>query len=113
MATSADMMATAIQAIWEEGREEVGRRVGTLDEAVAALRCDKLGDRLRAQAEQDAHKLAGSLGTFGLPRATELARELEQALGAAGGPAPSDAPRLARLVIALRDQVDNRAMMVA
>jgi len=109
MATPADMMAAAIQAIWEEGSEEVVRRVETLDQAVSALRAGDLGDHLRTRAEQDAHKLAGSLGTFGLSRGTELARELEQALAAAGGPAQTDAPRLAGLMLALRDQVDSRA----
>ena len=97
---------TAIQEIFEKSRGELDRRVGTLEEAVSALLGEGLGEDLRASAERDAHKLAGSLGMFGLPRGSELARSLEQALDQPGGPAPGEAPRLAESVLALRGQLD-------
>ena len=36
---------------------------------------------MRLRAVDAAHKLAGVLGTFGLPRGTELAREAEETFG--------------------------------
>jgi HPt (histidine-containing phosphotransfer) domain-containing protein len=36
-----------------------------------------MGTALRRDAEHEAHKLAGSLGMFGFPTGSELARELE------------------------------------
>ncbi|MDQ3677933.1 MAG: diguanylate cyclase [Actinomycetota bacterium] len=96
-----------VQAVFERTRGELARRVQTLEETVAAMLEGKLDESLRANAERDAHKLAGSLGMFGLPRGSELARELEQALGVLDGPAPSEAPRLAELVLALRSQLDD------
>ena len=91
-------VSAAVQAIFEKTRGELVRRVETLEEAVAAMLEGKLDESLRARAERDAHKLTGSLGMFGLPRGSELARELEQALAVLDGPALSDAPRLAELV---------------
>ena len=95
----------AIQAIWEKSREEVVRRVGTLEEAIGAMLDGRLDEDLRARAERDAHKLAGSLGMFGFPHGSELARELEQALAA---PAPSEAPHLAELTLALVAEIDSQ-----
>lgn len=97
----------AVQAIFERTRDELGRRVKTVEEAVAAMLAGGLDEDLRARAERDAHKLAGSLGMFGVPRGSQLARDLEQALGVLDGPAPSEAPRLAELVLALRSELDD------
>ena len=105
MATT-EQVTPAIQAIWERSREEIVRRVETLEEAVGAMLDRRLDENLRARAERDAHKLAGSLGMFGLPRGSELARELEQALAAV--PAPSEAPLLAELTLALVAEVESR-----
>ncbi|MDQ3318737.1 MAG: Hpt domain-containing protein, partial [Actinomycetota bacterium] len=99
--TITGQVPAAVQAVWERSRNETIGRVGTLDEAVGALLDGALDEDLRARAERDAHKLAGSLGMFGFPRGSEVARELEQAL-APPGPAASDAPRLAELAIGLR-----------
>ena len=96
----------AIQAIFEKNRGELERCVGTLEEAVSAMLSGGAGEGLRLSAERDAHKLAGSLGMFGLPHGSELARELEQSLAPVGGPALAETPRLAELVLALRGQLD-------
>jgi len=98
----------AVRAVWERSKDETARRVGTLEEAVAAMLAGGLDDDLRGRAERDAHKLAGSLGMFGLPRGSELARELEQALAGPGGPPVLDAPLLAERVLALRAELDSQ-----
>lgn len=101
-------LPVAIHAIWERHREETVRRVRTLEEAVAALPDGALDDDLHARAQRDAHKLAGSLGMFGFPTGSELAREFEQTLAIRDDPAASNAPRLAELVLALRDELDRQ-----
>lgn len=86
----------------------------TLEGAVAASCAGTLGDALRASALRDAHNLAGSLGMFGLPRGTELARELETTL--ASGRAPVDAidgQHLSECVAALRDELDGEFARLA
>lgn len=101
-------MSIAIEAVWERSREEIARRIATLEHAVSAMLADELAEELRMRAERDAHKLAGSLGMFGFANGSELARELEQALSAADGPAVRDLPRLAELTGALRAEFDGR-----
>jgi DNA-binding response OmpR family regulator len=52
-----------------------------LERAANALKTDSLTSQLQQQAKQEAHKLAGSLGIFGLKEGSCLARELEDFLG--------------------------------
>jgi CheY-like chemotaxis protein/HPt (histidine-containing phosphotransfer) domain-containing protein len=101
-------LSVSIDAIWEKSREEIDRRIGTLEAALAAMRALALGDELRAHAERDAHKLAGSLGMFGFPTGSDLAREVEQVLGVGGGPDLCDVRRLGELVRVLRDEFETR-----
>ncbi len=42
-------LSTAVQAIFEKNRDELGRRVGTLEDAVAAILEGALDDDLRAR----------------------------------------------------------------
>lgn len=100
-------ISTAVQVVFEKSRGELSRRVATLEEMAAAMLEDRLDESLRAGAEREAHKLAGALGMFGLSLGSELAREIEQALAAPGGPAIARAPRLVELVLALRGQLDE------
>jgi diguanylate cyclase (GGDEF)-like protein len=95
----------AVRAVLEEHRAALEQRVATVEEAVTAMVSAGLDEDLRARAERDAHKLAGSLGMFGAPRGSELAAELERSLGVAGGPAATELPRLAELVLELQNQL--------
>lgn len=95
----------AVQAVLDEHRGVLDQRVATVEAAVTAMVSAGLDEDLRARAERDAHKLAGSLGMFGLPRGSEVAAELERSLGAAGGPAAAELPRLAELVLDLQNQL--------
>lgn len=59
---------------------KIGDRLTVLEQAVIALQQGNLGDELRQKAEQEAHKLAGALGTFGFAEGSQLAKEIEQLL---------------------------------
>ncbi|MEJ7823808.1 MAG: response regulator [Solirubrobacteraceae bacterium] len=100
-------LSSAIEAIWETSREEIGRRIATLEHAVAAMLAGDLGDDLRARAHSDAHKLAGSLGMFGFATGSALAQQLEQALATDGAPELGDVPHLAELTVALRHELEG------
>ena len=83
-----DLEVTAeLQALWERFEGQMLTRVDTLDEALAALVDARLDDDLRHRAERDAHRLAGSAGTFGRHRASVLAGDLEKLFA---GSAPID-----------------------
>ena len=98
-------LAAVTAQIWERGRGEVMRRVMAVEEAVAGVLRGDLDEPTRAQAERDAHKLAGSLGMFGFPEGSSRARELEQALSGAVQP-PSDGPALAAAAVLLRRELE-------
>lgn len=95
-------LAAAIRAIWEKAFKVVHHEISDLDRMIAQLQRGELDAPARGAAENTAHKLAGSLGTFGFPEASRIARELETRLRA---PSPADAPVLADLVLALRMQL--------
>ncbi len=106
-------LQAAIAEVWQRVKGSVEARVSTLEDAVGALLLGDLTPEQRRSAEREAHKLAGSLGTFGLSRGSELARELEYALGADAELSQAQAPRLAELVLALRHELDRDAAAAA
>jgi HPt (histidine-containing phosphotransfer) domain-containing protein len=79
--------------------------VALIEDAVEALRADALDDATAAEATSEAHKLAGALGTFGMPEGTTQARAIERALTVGVG--PGDAPALAERAAALRTVVEG------
>jgi len=97
------------EAIWLKSRDDIARRIATLEAAIAALRAGALADELRARAVSDAQKLTGSSGVLGLAPCSDLARKVEQAFESAGGPDLAEAHRLAELVRRLRAGFDARA----
>jgi putative two-component system response regulator len=101
-------LSTGLDRIFRAHKNDFIQRVATLEGAVEAISAGTLTHALRASAERDAHKLAGSLGTFGLQRGTELARELETTLAPGRPPVDaSDRPHLSRCVAALRQELDG------
>ncbi len=71
---------TLISALWERKRPLMLQRLTVLDRAAEAAANGQMESRLSEEALDEAHKLAGSLGTFGFPQGTEIARELEAGL---------------------------------
>ena len=100
----------AVEAVWARTRDQTITRIATVEAAVTAMLDGSLDEEQRAAAEREAHKLAGSLGMFGFPRGTELARDLEQGLAPGSTTAP---PALAELVLALSDEVETRPVDAA
>lgn len=99
-------LADALSALWTRRRDGFAARVTVIEAAVVRLLGGDLDEGPRAEATSEAHKLAGALGTFGVPGGSELARELEHAL-AADQVHAADAPRLAELVLALGREVER------
>jgi HPt (histidine-containing phosphotransfer) domain-containing protein len=105
-AQTTDQIRAALHAAWEHARPAITARVHQLHRMILAMADTPLDTTLRAQAEREAHKLAGSAGTFGLHHASDLARELELIL--AGQPAdPATTHRAGQLVASLRSEIDR------
>lgn len=90
---------------WTRARPSIEDQLSSIESALDALLKDGLEEEERASAERAAHKLAGSVGTFGFPKGSELARKLEAGLTApvlkAHLPALSDVLRALRAEIAV------------
>ena len=76
-----DDLARGLTQVWHQSMPSVLARVRTLEDAVAALIAGQLTAEMRNAALGAAHALRGSAGTFGFARASEIASELETALG--------------------------------
>lgn len=100
-------VAAAVQAIWERTKGKAVAQAEAVEAAITDLLIGGLEEARRAEAARDAHKLAGSLGTFGLRRGSELAREIELALAPEAPLTQADAPRLAEMVLALVRELES------
>jgi len=99
-----ERVAQALRAVWTNSKPEIAARAATVEKAVAAALASELDEATRAEAERAAHRLAGSLGTLGVPAGSDVARELEAALGQ-DAVVSAELPRLAGLANELRELV--------
>jgi HPt (histidine-containing phosphotransfer) domain-containing protein len=67
-------------ALWRERRPGIEGRVDVVAQAAAAAAAGTLDAELRVHACQEAHKLAGVLGTFGRPAGSKAAQGAEAVL---------------------------------
>ncbi len=94
-----------LAAIWERSRDILQAQVGVIERAVVAGIERRLDAGAQTDAAREAHKLAGSLGTFGFGEGSRLARALELAL-APGEPLDAgQALGLSRLVMELQAEM--------
>lgn len=110
---AAPSVASALErrmaAVWGRAHAQILERVEVLERASAALLAGSLGPDLRRQAADEAHKLAGSLGTFGVAAGSRFAREIEHFLEGPPTSGEMQALRFSELVVALRVEVDRAA----
>ncbi len=67
-----------LAGLWEKNLPVLRERLALLEAAADAADAGTLTAELQHEAASTAHKLAGSLGMFGHPKGTELARVLEE-----------------------------------
>ena len=101
-------LTEALDHMWAKFLPELEKRVAFLDRANAALAAGTLGVDMRAKANAAAHKLAGVLGTFGLTRATVLAREAEIIYSGEPDTDPVNAAHLQKIADELRTLLASR-----
>jgi two-component system, OmpR family, response regulator len=88
-------------ATWARHLETQERRIAAQERAMVGLMAGALDDADRELAATEAHKLAGSLGSFGLTEGSELASELESTW-IAGHVTAADMAPLAQTIASLR-----------
>ncbi len=97
-----------MDGLWARFLPEIRSRIVTLEAAAASTMVQTLGATERAAAASAAHKLAGVLGTFGLTRGTELARQMELAFADRCVPDAEAGAQFASMAAELRNMVDGR-----
>jgi DNA-binding response OmpR family regulator/HPt (histidine-containing phosphotransfer) domain-containing protein len=63
--------------IWNRHQSQLRDRLDTIDLAIQSLDDRSINAQIRRQAWQSAHTLAGTLGTFGLPLGSQVAKQIE------------------------------------
>jgi HPt (histidine-containing phosphotransfer) domain-containing protein len=105
-------MKTMLAQIWRNNIATIMDRIATIRLAQASLRQGILDSEQREQARAAAHKLAGVLGTFGVPQGSVLARRVEVLLEIDRSADPQDAVTLAELLQELAALVDAKSQEV-
>ena len=105
-----EQLAGAVAAVWERRRVEVMDRVDTLVGVAASLRdaaSDQAVAEVAAEAEVEAHRLAGSLGSFGFDEGSDIAAEIEGLLSHGCG-GPEWITRIESRASAFREYMESR-----
>jgi len=100
-------MSAVVARVWAQSKELMLQRVGVLEEAAGSVLEGTLGAEQRSVAEREAHKLAGSLGTFGLSEGSRLAKEIEWLLQGSQTLGEENSLALSELVVALGQVVSG------
>ena len=101
-------LANAMDRLWAKFLPQMEQRVTTLRKVAEDHGNGSLSREDQRRASAEAHKLAGVLGTFGLQRGTELAREAEEAYGGNLDRSLAVSERLTQIAEQLREMIAGR-----
>ncbi|MGH7999044.1 MAG: response regulator, partial [Brasilonema sp.] len=87
-----------LKKIWEEFREShLGERLELFEQVLAHFSTGNRNNQLLEQAQTQAHRLAGTLGCYGLHQGSEIAKEIEVSLRALSIEKQPPVPQLEQL----------------
>lgn len=96
-----------INQIWLQFKDLAFERLASLEKLAIALAENKVTEELQAQAKNSAHKLAGSLGCFGFPEGSKIAKQFELFMD--HNPLkPEDLEQLTNLTTSLRADLQHQ-----
>jgi CheY-like chemotaxis protein len=101
-----DTFSATLRAAWLRNLATQDYRVAQLESAIVALLAGTLDPSGYQLCAREAHKLAGSLGSFGFQKASRLASEIETAWTSGE---PIDLTQMAQSVAALRRHLQQHA----
>jgi len=103
--STADKVNKKLDALWRKYLPTIRARLDSIKGALDAMERGDLNDQVRESAARDAHKLAGSLGTFGILNGSEVAQRLERLLL----DQRTAFAELARLFTSLKQEIEKRS----
>lgn len=83
-------------------------RLTTIHAAVESLEAGDIDEELRRKAAHEAHKLAGSLGTFGLTSSSAISSRIESLLSEPASGSRGTAADLRKLFESLKRDIENK-----
>ncbi|MBL1175291.1 response regulator [Pantanalinema sp. GBBB05] len=95
----------AVNRILKRFRDSFQEQIAILEQAKAALLVNEIQPELQQTAKQEAHKLAGSMASFGYPEGSKLARSLEHLLLRDRSLTSEEITQFAQLVTALQQEL--------
>ena len=107
--TSAEELNERMRTLWQKFRPLMLKRLAIIEQAISTLKDGPLPERLKTQAAHEAHKLAGSLGTFGLEAGSVAAQEIERLLSDVGITDEAVAADISRHFDRLRQEIEGRS----
>lgn len=78
--TSSEEIAKKLDALWQMYLPTMVSRLATIQTAIESLETGRLDRELKRNAAEEAHRLAGSLGTFGLAASSGMSSQIEHLL---------------------------------
>jgi HPt (histidine-containing phosphotransfer) domain-containing protein len=100
-------MRMRVAQLWERAKPNILGQLSQIETATQALLTAFLDEPTQKIAERQAHKLAGSLGMYGLPQGSELAKKIETILASDLSVVREQMHHLARLVAELHLLVER------
>jgi DNA-binding response OmpR family regulator len=96
---------SAINKVFERFRGVFNQQVALLEQAKTALLAGHLETELQQRAKNEAHKLAGSMASFGYPEGSKLARSAEHLLMKESPFTTVEISRFSEMVTALQQEL--------
>jgi diguanylate cyclase (GGDEF)-like protein len=95
-------LAPEFREVWQECRQSYCDRLLRIHQAALAMQHGTLSTQQHHEAEREAHTLIGSLGSFGLEAASQIARQIQQLLKQQAPLTTFQIEQLIQLITALR-----------
>jgi len=108
LSTAEVEILTALEEMWLEFKQSFLADLQLFEQTIVHLATGNIDTELREQARMKAHRLIGALGTFGVTKGSEIARNIGQLLENIPIFAPEDAAKLSQLVQALQQTICER-----
>lgn len=102
-----EVRTEAIAKTWSKFKDLAFQRLADLENLAVAIDELKLTDKIENRALNSAHKLAGSLGCFGFPNGSIIAKQLEQKLRD-NSLERTNLPQITELISALQTELQHQ-----
>lgn len=108
MRDPAATLAGKLNELWKASRPAILERMAALRAAHASLLANAADAPARREGREVAHKLAGVLGTFGLPQGSTIASSIESLLMSETPLTPADISTLGMQIDALEAVIASK-----